>query len=287
MKFFTSKRALNRAILLKTLKLSLLLMFFMQLYFSSAAQLQVRSKLAIQLLLNTTPGPQNTADGVVAFYADNFSASIGNEDSYKFTNLDENLAINCKGTLLSIEGRPTIHRTDTIKLAMWKFRQKSYYLKLSASNFSPIVKAVVKDNYLHKETALDLSSSTFVPFGITTDSASFAANRFSVLFKTSRAFSLSSAMKMSLVFKESTSFTIAPNPITGNTITLQINNLKKGKYAVNLYTTEGQLVYSGVIVYDGISATQTIEIDKRIHKGTYSLLLTCAEQTITKSVLFQ
>lgn len=225
--------------------------------------------------------------GVAAFYADNFSASIGNEDSYKFTNLDENLAIDCKGTLLSIEGRPAIHRTDTLKLVMWQFRQKSYYLKLSGSNFSQMVKAVVKDNYLHKETVLNLSSSALVPFGITTDSASFAANRFSVVFKSSRAFSLSSAMKMTSVFKESTSLTIAPNPVRGNTITFKMNNLKKGRYAVNLCSIEGQLVYSGFIDYDGTAAMQALKIDKRIHKGTYSLLLTSGEQTITEKVLFQ
>ncbi len=174
MNFFTIKRSFRSTLFLKTFKTSLLLILFAQLYFSSAAQIPVRPKLSIQLLLNTSPGPQNTADGVAAFYADNFSSSIGNEDSYKFTNLDENLAINCKGKLLSIEGRPTIYGSDTIKLVMWQFRQKSYYLKLNGSNFSPALKAFVKDNYLRSETPIDLTSSTFLPFTITTDSASFA-----------------------------------------------------------------------------------------------------------------
>src|SRR3954447_16679472 len=164
MNFFTNKRSSNKLVLLETLKPAFLLLFFVQVYFVSRAQLPVRSKLAIQLLLNTDPGPHNTADGVVAFYADNFSTTIGNEDSYKMTNLDENLAINCAGTLLSIEGRPAIHHADTLKLVMWKFRQKSYYLKFSGSSFKPTVKAVVRDNYLHRETAIDLSSATLVPF---------------------------------------------------------------------------------------------------------------------------
>lgn len=287
MNFFAIKRLLPRAFFLKPFKVSLLLIFFVQLYFFSAAQRPIRPKLGIQLLLNTDPGPQNTADGVVAFFANNFSTTIGNEDSYKFTNPDENLAINCNGTLLSIEGRPTINGTDTVKLAMWQFRQKSYYLKLSAGNFSPTIKAVVKDNYLNKETSVDLSSSTLVPFSITNDSASFSKNRFSVLFKTAaRTFSSSIAMKFSAIFKESTSIAVVPNPVTGNTITLQMNNVKKGKYVVNLYATAGQLVYSGFIDFDGISATKTIVIDKRLRKGMYSLFLTCGDQTITKSVYF-
>lgn len=281
MSFFSIKSFLTKAC-----KPTLLLILFTQLYFHVAAQAYVRSKLVIQLLLNTNPGPQNTADGVVAFFADNFSTSIGNEDSYKFTNLDENLAIDCRGTLLSIEGRP-MTRFDTLKLVMWQFRQKSYYLQLNGSNFSSKVKAVVKDKYLSKETAVDLSSSTTVPFTITGDSASFAANRFSVVFKTSRSFSLSYPMKLSSVFKENTSFTMAPNPVTGNTITLQMHSLKMGRYAVNLYSNEGRIVYSGFIDYDGSAAWQTIMIDKRVRKGMYSLLLTSGTQTFTKKVLFQ
>lgn len=287
MNFFTIRMSSNEKAFSKILKTSLLLILFLQLYFFSAAQVPVRAKLAVQLLLNTNPGSENTADGVIAFFADNFSSSIGNEDSYKWTNLDENLAINCRGKLLSIEGRQTIHNSDTIKLAIWKFRQKSYYLKLNGSKFPTTVKAVVKDNYLRKETLVDLSSSTLIPFNLTADSASFAADRFSVIFKTSREFSLNGAMKFSSVFKENASLSVTPNPVTGDIITLQFNSVKKGRYEVRLYNSAGQMVYSGLIEHNGTSVTQTISLDRRIHKGTYSLLLTCKEETISQNILFQ
>lgn len=289
MNFFETKKALPQFLLLKNFKASLLLILFVQIYFLPQAQTTVRSKIGVQLLLNTNPGPQNTADGVVAFFADNFSKSVGNEDSYKFFNPDENLAIRCNETLLSIDGRPTIQVADTLKLVMWKFRQKSYYLKINASNFAPAIKAVVKDNYMHKEIEINLSSATLVPFNITNDSASFAKNRFSIVFKTTavRTFSSSIAVKLSSVFKESKSVTVAPNPVTGNTISLQMNNVKKGKYTISLYTTPGVLVYSGFINYDGNSSVQKIVIDRRLHKGMYSLLLTCGDQTVTNRVLFQ
>lgn len=281
------KRCLNHAILLKSFTTFFLPVIFSLIFSSAMAQSPVRSKLAIQLLLNTEPGPHNTADGVVAFYADNFSTSIGNEDSYKMTNPDENLAIDCKGTLLSMEGRPTIHIADTLQLVMWTFRQKSYYLKLNGADFSAAVKAVVKDNYLHKETAIDLSSSTLVPFDITADSGSFSKDRFSVIFRTTRVFSLSGAMKMASVFKGDSSLIIAPNPVTGNVINLQFNNLEKGRYTANLFDSEGQLVYSGFIDYNGNTSKQTISIDKRLHKGVYNLFLACGAQAITRQVVFQ
>ena len=98
-----------------------------------SAQEDMKPKLVVQLLLNTKGG--RTADGVVAFYADNFTTQVGNEDSYKWTKLDENVAISNKGQLLSIEGRPIIHSSDTLNLTMWQFRQKSYYLELKAQLF--------------------------------------------------------------------------------------------------------------------------------------------------------
>src|SRR4051812_18068247 len=85
-------------------KLFLLLLILTNSSSFSFAQQANMSKLSVQLLLNLKGGPQNTADGLVAVFADNFSKKIGNEDSYKFTNLDENIAINRDGVNLSIEG---------------------------------------------------------------------------------------------------------------------------------------------------------------------------------------
>lgn len=145
----------------------------------------VVSNLSIQLLLSLNEGLENNADGVTSYFDKDFSTAIGNEDSYKFTNLDENLAINHSGTSLSMEGRPTITANDTIPLKIWQFRQKNYYLKLTGSNFSPELKAFVKDAYLHKENPVDLSTVTLFPFTIDTAvAASSASDRFSIVFET-------------------------------------------------------------------------------------------------------
>jgi hypothetical protein len=147
--------------------------------FRNAAAL---TKLSVQLLLNLNSGSHNTADGFVAVFSDRFSKSIGEEDSYKFTNLDETIAINRNGVLLSIEGRPNIISTDTLPVKVWQYRQKEYWLKIDGRNFNTAVKAQLKDEYLKKETDINLSVTTTIPFVITNDSASFAANRFSIVF---------------------------------------------------------------------------------------------------------
>lgn len=145
---------------------------------------QERPRLSIQLLLNTDAGSENIADAAVAFFDDNFSSAISNEDSYKFTNLDENMAINRDGVALSIEGRATIAADDTIALKMWQLAKKQYYLKLDGSNFMPDVTAFAKDDYLHTETPVDLASVSLLPFTIDTAiAASYASNRFSIIFK--------------------------------------------------------------------------------------------------------
>lgn len=146
--------------------------------------ISVVPKLSIQLLSNSGGGSENTADAVVAFFDDEFASAIGNEDSYKFTNLDENMSINRNGTDLSIEGRPAITDNDTIALKMWKLVQKPYYLKLEAANFTSSTTAFLKDAYLHQQTPVDLSSVTLQPFAIDMAApASYAIDRFSIIFK--------------------------------------------------------------------------------------------------------
>lgn len=282
MNFLQSKRWLRKKVLTESLLLLLILPFHLY----SLAQSEARPKLAVQLLLNTNPGSENTADGAVVFFDDRFSNSIGNEDSYKFTNPDENLAINSNGILLSIEGRPKIHGSDTLHLKMWQFRQKSYYLKLSAANFYSGLKAIVKDSYINKETVVDLSSNTLVPFSITTDQASFSPNRFAVLFKTERVMP-ASVSKGKSAFKENSSLSVSQDHRTSNAINLQMKNLKKGSYTISLYNKASELMYSGFVEQNESAASKRILIERRIPKGEYSLLLTSGDQTIKKIVLFQ
>ena len=166
-------------------------LFFLLIFIFSISSLKAQqvktgslTKLSALLLLNLQPGSRNTADGFVAVFGDRFSTAVGFEDSYKFTNLDENMGINRNGVVLSIEARPTITGCDTIPIKMWQYRQKQYYLKFVGENFDSSVKATLKDAFLRKETPLDLSTANTIAFSITADSASFASDRFSIVFNT-------------------------------------------------------------------------------------------------------
>jgi len=141
------------------------------------------AKLSVQLLHNLNGGSSNTADGCVVVFGDNFSKALGPEDSYKFSNLDENLAINCGGTSLSIEGRPTIIDYDTIPLRLWQYRDTNYFFKFIGKSFSQTTVAVLKDNYLQQDQPINLADTTFVQFSLTSDVASYDTNRFCIVFK--------------------------------------------------------------------------------------------------------
>jgi hypothetical protein len=158
-------------------------LIFIRGYSECYAQSTVTPRLSVALLLDASGGSQNTQDGVVAVFDDRFQSTVGSEDSYKLANADENLAINCDGTLLSIEGRPSVKPGDSLCLEIWRYRYTSYFLRLSGTNFPSTVTAVVRDRYLQHETSFDLSAITIYPFSITTDSASFSRDRFSILFK--------------------------------------------------------------------------------------------------------
>ena len=62
--------------------------------------------------------------------------------------------------------------------------------------------------------------------------------------------------------------TIYPNPITGNTITLQMN-LQKGNYIISLTNKLGQRILSKVIGHAGGSASENIEPAKALAAGVY------------------
>lgn len=167
-------------VVVKTIVILLFSLFLCKL---SSAQSSM-PKLSIHLLLNTNGGSSNTADGCLLLYSSNFNVCIGPEDSYKFLNVDENMALTCGSSLLSVEGRPTsLVTNDTIPLKIWQYRHSNYYLEFTGSDFPATAVAVLKDSYLHQDQIINLSGVTILNFALTADTASSASNRFCVVLK--------------------------------------------------------------------------------------------------------
>ncbi|MCY7422513.1 MAG: T9SS type A sorting domain-containing protein, partial [Chitinophagaceae bacterium] len=82
-----------------------------------------------------------------------------------------------------------------------------------------------------------------------------------------------------------TQVTVYPNPTNGNTIALQISNLKKGSYTLTLTNKTGQQIINKVIEHTGGSATETLEFLKACAAGVYRLKLSGEGATITRQVI--
>jgi hypothetical protein len=252
---------------------------------------------------------------------------------------------------------------------MWRLKQSAYLLKLTGINFAPDVSAYVKDEFLHVEIPINLTGETLLPFSLTSDATSSAPNRFTVLFKESRALPVvvtdvkaspkdravqvewtshtetnidryeiersedaqhfvkqgvvsakannsgirlydwfdqwpltgtnfyrikviekSGEVKYTEIAqvdikKSSASVTVFPNPVTGNTLSINLKNMEKGRYSIMLYNNVGQSVFSTIINHDAGNAAHPVTT-KGISKGIYQLLISSDNISKTAQVIF-
>ncbi len=296
------------------------------------------------------------ADGVVNAYDNNYAAALDENDALQIANWDEDIAIVRSGSLLSIEKRPLIDNADTIFLQIARLKQQAYEWQFNPSNFNaPNMQAYLLDNFLASETAISLSDATIIGFTVTANTASSAADRFRIVFRTTailpvnitsikatdkqshillewntltesgmdkfeveksadgRQFkpvasvvakgnsstltsynwvdvnrlasanyyrlrsvgknghATTSAVIKVNVGKANESLSLFPNPVKGNVITVQLNNLTKGQYALTITNKLGQQVLVQTVKHTGGTASQTINLPAAMHAGIYQL----------------
>jgi hypothetical protein len=150
-------------------------------------QTQYTGKINIGLTNTALLADNNGFDGATLLFADNFSAAINSDDIPKITNQDENLAIYSSATNLMKESRPTVSANDTVRLKIWQLLSNDYILTFDASQFAANKEAYLLDAYLNTTTPINLLGNMQYAFTKNTDAASYATNRFSIVFKTTSA----------------------------------------------------------------------------------------------------
>ena len=78
---------------------------------------------------------------------------------------------------------------------------------------------------------------------------------------------------------------IYPNPVTGNTLSLQINNLPAGVYSVALTNAHGQSVAAKMITYRGGSATETLVLPKLLAPGVYQVNVAGGGRNMSEQII--
>ena len=96
-----------------------------------------------------------------------------------------------------------------------------------------------------------------------------------------------SAVVSVMISKNTINFTIEPNPVKGNSISLHFANQPTGNYQFNLINSAGQLVYRNKLVISSSSTSQVLNINKILPAGIYQLQIAGLSGTETQKVIIQ
>jgi len=318
-------------------------------------------KVRVNLVGVNTDASTSLLDGVLTTYHDNNLNLINSEDAKKLNGGSENIGIKRTGTMLAIERRATIIEKDTTFLNIYQMKVQGYQLHITAENMDANnTMAVIKDSYnaTINNMPLNMNGTIIIPFSITSDPASYAINRFSIVFapnevlpvsitsvkaykqqndvavewtvdneinikqyeverssdgsnfgkiNTTVATSISgsktykfldvqplngnnyyrirsiehsskegysSIVKVVMQIKNTPpAIVVYPNPVTGNTISLQLKHMVKGNYALQLFNASGLLVAVKTIQLSTDSSIQVFEVNQKFAAGKYELVV--------------
>jgi subtilisin-like proprotein convertase family protein len=123
-------------------------------------------------------------DGNLVQFSKEFSNDIDGMDARKMQNTSENLAILSSGKSLSVERRKNIIQVDTIFFHLSGVRVQQYQFEIEAGGLnSEGLHAWLEDQYLQTQTPLNLDGRTIIDFSIANIAASYASDRFRIIFK--------------------------------------------------------------------------------------------------------
>ncbi|MEP7252134.1 MAG: T9SS type A sorting domain-containing protein, partial [Ginsengibacter sp.] len=104
-------------------------------------------------------------------------------DAYKITGSSENVSLKRGGKLLSVERHHTIAASDTFFLNVTNLKAQTYQWQLNIENMNhPGLNGYLEDHYVNTSTALDLNGTNAVDFTVNSAPASYAPDRFAVVF---------------------------------------------------------------------------------------------------------
>ena len=330
----------------------------------------VRNQLQTVLKTVDADGSIYLSDGTLLLIDPSFSNCVDKEDAVKIKNFTENFGLLRNDNILSIERKNLLADYDTVFYNLGQMRLKNYQFQFVADQIEtrPGNALFLEDLYLKSKTALPLNDTSVYNFTVTTDTGSYAPNRFRLVFNPSVVYTNFSAtalenmvaidwkvaeefninryeverslnavnyssintqvsngnstmpvsyqildkdlspgiyyyriksisnigvVKYSEVarvkLKKSTATTyIAPNPVTDNTIHLQMNKMPAGIYSMRLLNNNGQVIQASTINHPGANTQHTISLAQSMAKGSYQVELSAkGKKTILLPVLIQ
>ena len=128
------------------------------------------------------------ADGNAVAFNSQYQNRIDANDAVKITNTGENLGLKRDGIILAIEARSPVSASDTIYFNLKNVSIQTYRFQFNPESMgNDGLRAYLIDNYLKTKTEVSLGGVTSSDFTVNSDAASYAADRFMVVFKQSSA----------------------------------------------------------------------------------------------------
>ena len=243
---------------------------------ASPAATQATPSASIRLTLynKTALANQGTpTDGAVVLFNATSANEVDANDCSKMTNLDENLAFNTNGNLLSIEHRAVPTAADEIQLAITQYRAKEYTLVAESSTIDGLTPYLV-DQYTKTATAIPAAGSINYNFTVDPSNAnSSAANRFKIIFQDTTSVT---------EFTEN-EVKVYPNPSTGGMVSISLPFIQQ-ESKVSVLNFAGETIYSTTIAAGDNAA---INPDKSLALGIYFVKIEQAGKTVTKKLIIK
>jgi hypothetical protein len=199
---------------------------------------------------------------------------VDSYDAFKFTNLDENMAVVNASDRLAIERRELPVHNEQILMDFSNYRASSYVLSLDTSEFnSTDVTAFLQDNFLNTTTALATGVND-INISVSASDASSASDRFSFVFMNT---------VLSNEDINTNSFTLFPNPVYNGAVTINAPSFVGQKVAVTVSSILGQQVYA--ISTDFDSATLQLDTFTTLPVGMYIVTLSSGDHSISRKIV--
>lgn len=181
-----------------------------------------------------------------------------------------------------------------IGLANFKAAQRTNAIEVSWN-------ALSESNMLRHEIERSTNGSSFTVIGNVAAQNSSVAYKYNFLDATPakgnnyyrlRSISLSGDVTYSNILRLNmgvgkTDMIVISNPVRGGIVNLQLSNMQKGKYAINIFNTTGQRVYNQSMDLSDGSSTETINLPSNVARGTYFVQLTNGSERFNKQILVQ
>ncbi len=215
-------------------------------------------------------------DAAAAVFDNQFTDEPENGDVVKLSSGTENISFLSSGQNFTIQARPSVSASDELLIQLQQFQpNKSYTFRTHFNNFDPAVTPYVLDSYTNQYTTLAATGATDVPFTTTTDAASYATNRFKIVFQnTTLGNGEFNANQIALY----------PNPIIGNEFTIGLPAAVLNDVDVRITNMLGQLI------------DQTKHIGERnivvkpktlLAAGIYNVVITNEGKSIMKKIVVE